>query len=80
MTGEILASERPARRIMDGDAWASEMAVSAPILLVEGPVMRIILPSMRQEKCCVTEMPVLEREKADIVVELQWVYCDIKSN
>lgn len=43
MTGAILDSVRPARMIWEGFPWAREIAVSAPMDLSLGPVMRTVL-------------------------------------
>ena len=44
MVGWILGSERPRRTRVEGQLWAREIAVSAPIPPSLGPVMRMILP------------------------------------
>lgn len=40
ITGAMRASERPNRMIWDGEPWARDMAISAPIDEWLGPVMR----------------------------------------
>ena len=40
--GAILDSVRPRRRIVEGEPWLSDKAVSAPMDLMLGPVMRTV--------------------------------------
>lgn len=44
MVGWILGRERPRRRIVEGEPWAREIAVSAPIPPSLGPVIRNVFP------------------------------------
>jgi hypothetical protein len=40
ITGEMRDSERPRRMIWEGDPWARDIAISAPMEELLGPVMR----------------------------------------
>lgn len=72
ITGAIFTSLRPnnARVAGGGCAAARERAVSEPIELGEGPVMRICLSAIWDEKVLTTSAPVVLRLKEEDMMAL----------
>lgn len=63
MTGETLKKERLLKMIVDALPCTREMAVSAPMEQVLGPVMSTVFPSRSEAKVWTSFFPVAFRVK-----------------